>query len=271
MRAFECMNFPQNQGQHVAHECTPIARVHIIVRFTKWSRGRTGRRWPGGAGGRQVVMGGWAAAAAHAGGHECPSPRPPAATALAQGGKKTPAPARPFQRLLGVRGSAGGGPLRRLGARTGSRVGPRGLGEASRGRGSQETRTSLLSSRLSLQFSISPSVFPPSVCLSFEQKRKPSVVRSPPQTERRAHSGFEAPERPPVTPSLTLSINQVSGVCRSCVLASPASPPSRQGAREGGRGRIAFRDAGVKHKEGGEGGRLSQARAGGKVAHRSGS
>ena len=99
---------------------------------------RRGRRMPG-------DEGGWAAAAAAAaGGHVCPSPRAPA-TALAQGGKETLAPSR-LRRSLGARDwglpewrgaccPSGGSEPRR------ARAGPRGLEEASRGRGSQQTRT----------------------------------------------------------------------------------------------------------------------------------
>ena len=55
---------------------------------------------PKGAGGSQVVMGGWAAAAAHAGGPEGPSPRPPAATVWLKVEKRTSSSSGALLRLL---------------------------------------------------------------------------------------------------------------------------------------------------------------------------
>ena len=62
---------------------------------------------PKGAGGSQAVRGLGRSGRGRRGRARAPVPRPPAATVWLKG-EKTPAPSRPLQRLLGVRGSAGG-------------------------------------------------------------------------------------------------------------------------------------------------------------------
>ena len=96
---------------------------------------------PGGAGGAGDE-GGWAAAAAAAAGgpgRALPPVRPQPPWLKVEKGPP-PSSGALLSLLRFVRAPPGEVPEVRLGARTGSRVGPRGLVEASRGRGSQETR-----------------------------------------------------------------------------------------------------------------------------------